>query len=306
MYHKGVVFQCIIIFPCDLCPEQRAQCTVQVADIDTDLFLLLLCQCFFHFRNDHGFIDGLIQLEIENVFRHEVHLDIAFFLGIGIGEDIRHIDLALVCACRILLLYQQIRTSHQFIYSVDSQLRHVFPHFLCHKPHEVDDIFRLAAETFPQFRILCGNAYRTGIQIADTHHHAAHCYQRSRCEAVFFCTQHCGNDHVTSAHHFSVCLNDNLRTQIVLDQRLVCFCQTQFPRQTCIVNGAARSRTGTAVITGNQDDSCTSLGNAGCNGADTGFRNQLHGDTSLFVGIFQVVDQLCQIFDRVNIVVRRR
>ena len=46
--------------------------------------------------------------QIENVFRHEVHLDIAFFLGIGIGEDIRHIDLALVRACRILLLYQQI------------------------------------------------------------------------------------------------------------------------------------------------------------------------------------------------------
>ena len=80
-------------------------------------------------------------------------------------------------------------------------------------------------------------------------------------------------------------------------------CQSQFPGKSGIVDGVSRCRTGTTVITGYQDDLGSRLGHTGCYGSHTGFRNQLYGDSCLGVGIFQIVDQLCQILDRVDIMV---
>ena len=84
------------------------------------------------------------------------------------------------------------------------------------------------------------------------------------------------------------------------------FGQTQFPRQTSIVDRTAGSCTGTAVITGDQDDTCASLGNTGSDCSDTGLRYQLYRDSGLLVGILQIIDQLCQVLNGVDIVVRRR
>ena len=40
------------------------------------------------------------------------------------------------------------------------------------------------------------------------------------------------------------------------------------------------------------------------NGADANFRDQLHADAGDWIHVLQVVDQLRQIFNRVNVVVR--
>lgn len=52
-----------------------------------------------------------------------------------------------------------------------------------------------------------------------------------------------------------------------------------------MVDGGIGSRTGTTVITGNQDDLGTGLGNAAGDGSDTGLRNQLYGNPGLGIGI---------------------
>jgi hypothetical protein len=49
-----------------------------------------------------------------------------------------------------------------------------------------------------------------------------------------------------------------------------------------------------------------SLGNARGDCADADLGDQLDADASLRVDVFQVMDQLRQVFDRVNIVVGRR
>ncbi len=48
------------------------------------------------------------------------------------------------------------------------------------------------------------------------------------------------------------------------------------------------------------------LGDAGRDRADSGERNQLHGNPSARIGVLQVVNELRQVFNRVDIVVRRR
>ena len=49
-----------------------------------------------------------------------------------------------------------------------------------------------------------------------------------------------------------------------------------------------------------------SLGHTGGDGADAHLGHQLDADPGVDVGILQVVDQLGQIFDGIDVVVRRR
>ncbi len=41
------------------------------------------------------------------------------------------------------------------------------------KGHEVDDMFRVARKLLAQFRVLGGDANRTGVHVANPHHDAA-------------------------------------------------------------------------------------------------------------------------------------
>jgi hypothetical protein len=48
------------------------------------------------------------------------------------------------------------------------------------------------------------------------------------------------------------------------------------------------------------------LGDAGGDGADADLGHQLDADARVMVGVLQVVDQLGQVLDRIDVVVRRR
>ena len=171
----------------------------------------------------------------------------------------------------MILLLQQIRTSYQFIHTADAQFTHIFTQLLRNKSHKVDDIFRFAGKPLTKLRILGCNTNRTGIQVADTHHDTSHGYKRSSCKTELLCAQDGCNCNITATHQFTIRLNTDFVTQSIHNQGLVGFCKTKLPRKTGIVNGGLRSSTRTTVITGNQDDLCTGLGNTGRNRADTCF-----------------------------------
>ena len=48
------------------------------------------------------------------------------------------------------------------------------------------------------------------------------------------------------------------------------------------------------------------LGHARGNGAHADFGHQLHADARIAIGVLEIVDQLGQVFDRIDVVVRRR
>ena len=151
--------------------------------------------------------------------------------------------------------------------------------------HKVYHIFRFAPEAFSQLRVLGCNAHRTGIQVADTHHDAAHGYKRSGCKAEFLSTQDAGDCHITTSHQLTIGLQDDFVTQTIHDQGLMGLCHTKLPRKSCIVDGVSRSSTGTAVKTGYQDNLCACLCNAGCYGSHTGLRYQLYRNPRSRVGV---------------------
>src|SRR4051794_28930328 len=67
-----------------------------------------------------------------------------------------------------------------------------------------------------------------------------------------------------------------------------------------------RRSTGTAVIAADQHNVCVSLGDTSCNCTDANFRHQLDRDARLRISVLQIEYQLSKIFDRIDVVVRRR
>ena len=63
---------------------------------------------------------------------------------------------------------------------------------------------------------------------------------------------------------------------------------------------------GPAGFAADQDDIGLALGDAGGHGADADLGDQLDVDAGARVGVLQVVNQLGQVLDRVDVVVRRR
>jgi len=73
-----------------------------------------------------------------------------------------------------------------------------------------------------------------------------------------------------------------------------------------VLNARARARAGAAVVAGDQDDIRAALGNARGNGADAGLRNELYVDPRVWIGVLEIEDQLRQILNRIDVVMRGR
>src|SRR6185437_14376958 len=71
-------------------------------------------------------------------------------------------------------------------------------------------------------------------------------------------------------------------------------------------DGGLRRGARAAVVPADQHDVRMSLGNTCGDGAYTHLRYQLDADARIAVGILQVVDELCQVLDGVDIMMRRR
>ena len=84
------------------------------------------------------------------------------------------------------------------------------------------------------------------------------------------------------------------------------FRQTEFPGNARVLDACDRRSARSTAVAGNENDIRMRFRHAGCDGADADFRNQFDGDARARIRVLQVIDQLREIFDRINIVVRRR
>ena len=76
-------------------------------------------------------------------------------------------------------------------------------------------------------------------------------------------------------------------------------------RPACLMR-RLRRRAGAAVVAADQHHVRMRLGDAGGDRADADFGHELHADARVAVRVLQVVDQLREIFDRIDVVMRRR
>ena len=123
-------------------------------------------------------------------------------------------------------------------------------------------------------------------------------------ESILLSSQQSSDSQVTTIQHFSVCFQNNTVTQIVQHQRLMCLCKPQLPRLPAW-RSALRGCTCTAVITADKDNIGTTFGYARRNRSNANFGYQLNVDFSRGLA-FLVIDQLSQILNRVDIMMRWR
>ncbi len=188
----------------------------------------------------------------------------------------------------------------------EAELGQVLAHLVGHVLEEGDDVLGLAVETLAQHRVLRRDAHRAGVEVADPHHHAAGDDQRRRREAELLGAQQRADDDVSAGLHGAVDLHDDAVAQPVQQQGLLGLGQPELPGRTRVLERGQRARAGAAVVAGDQHDIRMRLRDARGDRPDAHLRDELHVDPRGRVRVLQVVDQLVEVLDRVDVVVRRR
>ena len=86
----------------------------------------------------------------------------------------------------------------------------------------------------------------------------------------------------------------------------MCLCNPELPRRSGVLDGFERRRTGATVETRHEDGVGLRLGHAHRNRSDTRLGHELHRHAAVGFERLEVVDELSEILDRIDVVVRRR
>ena len=184
--------------------------------------------------------------------------------------------------------------------------RHDLAQLLRDEAHEVDDVLGLALELLAQPRVLRRHAGRAGVEVADAHHDAARRDERRGREAELLGAEQRGDRDVAAGLQLAVGLDRDAAAQVVEHQRLVRLGEAELPGQAGVRDRGLRRGARAAVVAADQHDVGVRLGDARGDRADADFGDQLDADARAAVGVLQVVDQLGEVLDRVDVVVRRR
>ena len=130
--------------------------------------------------------------------------------------------------------------------------------------------------------------------------------KRSCSKAPFFSTKQTSNSNITTSSDLTISLDNNTATKIVQNQSLVSLSKTKLPWKTSIFDTSPSRGTSTTIVTRDQDVIGLGLGDTRSNDTDTNLGNELDRDARSRVGALQIVDQLLEILDGVDVVVRRR
>ena len=203
-------------------------------------------------------------------------------------------------------LTQAFHLAHHLVDRGEPKLGHDLACLLGHHHHVVHHVFRLAAEARPQLAVLRGDAHGAGILLAIALHQAAHRDERHGGEPEFFGAQEAGDRHIATIHQLAIGFEHDAAAQTVLQQGLLRFGQAHLERQACMMDRIARGCTCATVRTGDEDLVRTALGNAGRDRAYARFGNELDRYARAGVGVLQIEDELGQVLDRIDVVMRRR
>ena len=182
-------------------------------------------------------------------------------------------------------------------------------------------ICRTSSATWKKYSITCSGlprkrarssgscvaiADRARVQVAGAHHHAAGRDQRRGREAHLVGAEQCGDHDVAARLQLTVRLHPHAGAQAVEHERLLRLREPDLPRHPRVQDRRDRRGARAAVVAGDEDVVGVRLDDAGGNGADAHLGDELHRDARRGVRAAEVVDQLLEVLDRVDVVMRRR
>ena len=163
-----------------------------------------------------------------------------------------------------------------------------------------------AGEALAQHRVLRRDADRAGVEVALAHHDAAGGDQRRGRHAELVGAEQRADDDVTAGAEAAVDLHRDAAAERVRDERLVGLGEADLPGAAGMLDRGQRRGAGAALVAGDGDVVGTRLGDAGGDRADADLGDELHRDKRVRVDVLQVEDELRQVLDRIDVVVRRR
>ena len=137
-------------------------------------------------------------------------------------------------------------------------------------------------------------------------HDATHRDQRTGRHSELFGPEKAGDRNVASGLHATVGLDHDAPTKVVLHENLLGLGDSKLPGQSGVLDRRLRGGARAAAVSADQNDVAMPFRYASRDGAHAGFGHEFDVDASAGIGVLEVVDELRQILDRVDVVVRRR
>mmetsp|Transcript_90956 Transcript_90956/g.235813 ORF Transcript_90956/g.235813 Transcript_90956/m.235813 type:complete len:247 (-) Transcript_90956:2908-3648(-) len=163
-----------------------------------------------------------------------------------------------------------------------------------------------AGEFLTQLFPLRGNTHGATVHVANAGHDAALRDHRNTPETEFFTAHHRSDNNVPAGLDASVDAQGHTLPQAIADKNLLCLSQSLLPGSTCMHDAAQGRSTGASIMARNLDDICVGLGHTRGNRSDARACNELDGHLGLWADLMQVIDELGQVLDGIDIVVRGR
>jgi hypothetical protein len=182
----------------------------------------------------------------------------------------------------------------------------VLAHLLGDVLHEVDDELGLAAELRSQLGVLGCHADGTRVEVAHAHHHASADDQRCRREPELLGAEQRRDHDIAACLQLTIGLYHDAIAETIEQQRLLRLGESELPRRARVLQRRQRTGARPTVVTTDQHHVGLRLADPSGDGADTDLGNQLHVDASGRICVLEVVDELLEVLDRVDVVVRRR
>ena len=177
---------------------------------------------------------------------------------------------------------------------------------LGHEGEEGHDLLGGPRELLAQLWTLRGDADRARVDVARAHHQAALGEEERSPEADLVGAEKRGDDHVPSRLEAAVGADADAASQPVRDERLLRLGQAELPGRAGVLDRGQRARAGAAVRAGDVHGVGERLHDAGSHEADAALGDELDRDGRIRVHLLEVEDELRQVLDRVDVVVRRR
>ena len=193
-----------------------------------------------------------------------------------------------------------------FLQAADAYFAEIFANLLGQEREEVHDVVGTTFEMLAKLGILRCHTHRAGIGIALAHHDTAKHNQRQRAKRELIGSQHSHDNDILGRFQLAVGLQAYLIAQTVHHERLLRLGKSNLWRDASETHGTGRAGTRTTLGAADDDEVGFRLCHACGNRSYATLGDEFHADGSGGVDILQVEDELCQVLNTVDVVMRRR
>ncbi|TFA98676.1 hypothetical protein CCMA1212_009587 [Trichoderma ghanense] len=225
--------------------------------------------------------------------------------SVGGRQQQRQVNVGSLLGAQVLPHLEDLNTANHLVDGSETKLGHDGSKLVGDVVEEVDDVLRSTGKLLAELGVLGSDTHGAGVQMAFAHHDAAHGDQGSSSETPLLSTEQAGNSNISASSKLTVSLHHDTASQVVENQSLVSLGKTQLPGETSVLDTSPSGGTGTTVVARDEDVVSLGLGHARGDNADTDLRHKLDRHARARARALEVVNQLLEILNGVDVVVRR-